>query len=110
MSMGRAASVDDEVLYARLAEVFRVTGYAGASLSTLSEAVGLRRASLYHRFPSGKPAMAAAVLDNIEGQFAEILQPLAAEPDVVSGVLEMARRMARFYTDGRLACVLDTMT
>jgi AcrR family transcriptional regulator len=110
MFMGRAASVDDEVLYARLAEVFRVTGYAGASLSTLSEAVGLRRASLYHRFPSGKPAMAAAVLDSVEVKFGQILEPLESEPDVATGVAEMASRMARFYADGRLACVLDTMT
>src|SRR5690349_10187837 len=108
--MGRAASVVDDVIYVRLAEVFRVSGYAGASLSALSEAVGLRRASLYHRFPSGKPAMAAAVLDSVEAQFARILQPLQSEPDVARGVAEMASRMAVFYTDGRLACVLDTMT
>ena len=108
--MGRTASVDDEVIYARLAEVFRVAGYAGASLSALSEAVGLRRASLYHRFPSGKPAMAAAVLDSVEVHFAHVLEPLGSESDVAGGVTEMARRLARFYADGRLSCVLDTMT
>jgi AcrR family transcriptional regulator len=110
MGMGRAASVDDEAIYVRLAEVFRANGYAGASLSALSDAVGLRRASLYHRFPSGKPAMAAAVLDGVAVEFAQILQPLASEPDVARGVAEMARQIARFYADGRLACVLDTMT
>src|SRR4051794_11697697 len=110
MDMGRAARVDDEAIYARLAEVFRANGYAGASLSALSEAVGLRRASLYHRFPSGKPAMAAAVLDSVAVQFAQILHPLEAEPDVARGVAEMAQQVARFYGDGRLACVLDTMT
>jgi AcrR family transcriptional regulator len=108
--MGRAASVEDAVIQARLAEVFRATGYAGASLSTLSEAVGLQRASLYHRFPSGKPAMAAAVLAGIEREFSEILRPLASEPDVAQGVAEMARRLAVGYQDGRIACVLDTMT
>jgi len=62
MAMGRSASVDDAVLQARLLAVFRENGYAGAYLSTLSAATGLQRASLYHRFPEGKPAMAAAVL------------------------------------------------
>ncbi|BCL33358.1 TetR/AcrR family transcriptional regulator [Streptomyces aurantiacus] len=104
--MGRTASVDDELIHARLAAVFRASGYAGASLSDLSRAVGLQRASLYHRFPDGKPAMAAAVLTSMETQFGDILQPLASEPDVA----EMARRMALVYKDGLMACVLDTMT
>ncbi|MEV7734468.1 TetR family transcriptional regulator [Streptomyces sp. NPDC088921] len=108
--MGRTASVDDERIHARLAEVFRVNGYAGASLSDLSRAVGLQRASLYHRFPDGKPAMAAAMLTSLEARFGEVLQPLASESDVAEGVAEMARRMALFYHDGRMACVLDTMT
>ncbi|MFI5843213.1 TetR/AcrR family transcriptional regulator [Catenuloplanes sp. NPDC051500] len=108
--MGRAASVEDEVIYARLAEVFRANGYAGASLSALSEAVGLQRASLYHRFPSGKHGMAAAVLTSMEANFDTILRPLVTAPDVADGVAEMARRLALGYRDGRLACVLDTMT
>jgi TetR/AcrR family transcriptional repressor of lmrAB and yxaGH operons len=108
--MGRTASVDDELIHTRLAGVFRASGYAGASLSDLSRAVGLQRASLYHRFPDGKPAMAAAVLTSMETRFEEILQPLVSEPDVADGVAEMARRMALDYTDGRMACVLDTMT
>ncbi|WP_328498928.1 TetR/AcrR family transcriptional regulator [Streptomyces sp. NBC_00414] len=108
--MGRTASVDDEVIHARLAEVFRANGYAGASLSDLSRATGLQRASLYHRFPDGKPAMAAAVLTSMESHFGEIFELLASEPDVAEGVAEMARRMALVYRDGRMACVLDTMT
>src|SRR3954453_21023935 len=108
--MGRAASVDDDEIYARLAGVFRAAGYAGASLSTLSEEVGLQRASLYHRFPSGKPAMAAAVLDRVEQDLERVLQPLASDPDVARGVTEMARRLAYSYQDGRMSCVLDTMT
>ncbi|WP_285597924.1 TetR family transcriptional regulator [Kineosporia sp. NBRC 101731] len=108
--MGRTASVDEAVVQARLAEVFRAGGYAGASLSALSAAVGLQRASLYHRFPDGKPAMARAVLQGIEAELQETLRPLHAEPDVAEGVAEMARRIARGYQDGRVACVLDTMT
>ena len=108
--MGRAASVDEAEIATRLGEVFRASGYAGASLSALSEAAGLQRASLYHRFPSGKPAMAAAVLDSVEHELESVLQPLASGRDVAGGVAEMARRMAHSYRDGRMACVLDTMT
>ncbi|MGW5580690.1 TetR/AcrR family transcriptional regulator [Micromonospora chokoriensis] len=108
--MGRLAMVDDQVIYARLSEVFRANGYAGASLSALSEAVGLQRASLYHRFPAGKHAMAKAVLDSIEIQLEDTLEPLASAPDAANGVAEMCRRMAVSYRSGRMSCVLDTMT
>ncbi|MGN9809543.1 TetR/AcrR family transcriptional regulator [Micromonospora sp. BQ11] len=103
-------SVEDEVINARLGDVFRANGYAGASLSALSEAVGLRRASLYHRFPTGKHAMAQAVLDSVEVQLEHTLAPLASEPDVADGVAEMCRRLALSYRDGRMSCALDTMT
>lgn len=43
--------------------VFRSKGYDGASLNELAEATGLKKASLYHRFPGGKKEMTDAVLD-----------------------------------------------
>ncbi|MBM2614279.1 TetR family transcriptional regulator [Actinoplanes sp. LDG1-06] len=108
--MGRAPSIDDDALLARLSEVFRHHGYEGASLTALSSASGLHRASLYHRFPSGKPGMAVAVLESVEAAFGDILEPLKSEADPAVAVAEMARRLGEFYADGRLSCVLDTMT
>ncbi|MFI5911691.1 TetR/AcrR family transcriptional regulator [Dactylosporangium sp. NPDC051541] len=108
--MGRTPSVDDETLLSQLAEVFRHSGYEGASLTALSSASGLQRASLYHRFPDGKHGMAVAVLDSVERAFGDILAPLTAESDPRTAVKAMARRVGAFYADGRLACVLDTMT
>ncbi|WP_250000192.1 TetR/AcrR family transcriptional regulator [Actinoplanes sp. M2I2] len=108
--MGRAVSVDDEQIHARLGEVFRANGYAGASLSALSEAVGLQRASLYHRFPTGKHAMATAVLTSVEARLRQALEPLTSDLDVADAVAEMCTRLAGDYRDGRLSCVLDTMT
>ena len=108
--MGRTSSIDDEVLIEHLTEVFRHAGYEGASLTALSSASGLQRASLYHRFPSGKPGMAAAVLDHVGRAFGDIIAPLTAEDDPWAAVEEMARRVGVFYAEGRLSCVLDTMT
>ncbi|MFC4068962.1 TetR/AcrR family transcriptional regulator [Actinoplanes subglobosus] len=108
--MGRTSSIDDEALLQRLSEVFRHSGYDGASLTALSSASGLQRASLYHRFPSGKPGMAAAVLEYVGRLFDAIVDPLTSVPDPSEAVEEMARRVGEFYADGRLSCVLDTMT
>lgn len=51
-----------EVLLAALGDVFEQKGYDGATLTQLSAATGLGKASLYHHFPGGKAEMAAALL------------------------------------------------
>jgi AcrR family transcriptional regulator len=108
--MPRPQSVHDDELLTRLAEVFRLTGFEGASLGALAEAAQLRRASLYHRFPQGKAQMAEAVLDRVEVLFTEILEPMRAEADVADGIAETARRLGGLYGGGLLPCVLDTLT
>ena len=71
--------------------LFAELGYAAASLGEIAEAAGLRKASLYHHFPT-KEALYAAVLDTAvvelralligarldEGDFAERLDRLGA--------------------------------
>ncbi|HEY2101122.1 MAG TPA: helix-turn-helix domain-containing protein [Pseudonocardia sp.] len=108
--MPRPQSVHDDELLARLAEVFRMAGFEGASLGALAEAAQLRRASLYHRFPQGKAQMAEAVLDRVEVLFDDVLEPMRTEADVTAGVTETARRIGGFYGGGLLPCVLDTLT
>ncbi|MEJ2858254.1 MULTISPECIES: TetR/AcrR family transcriptional regulator [unclassified Saccharothrix] len=107
--MARPPTVHDDELYDRLAEVFRTTGYEGASLGALAESTGLKRASLYHRFPDGKAQMAEAVLARVERLFDELLEPLRTDPDPRSGIVRTAERISEFYGGGLLSCVLDTL-
>ncbi|MEP3374630.1 MAG: TetR/AcrR family transcriptional regulator [Maribacter dokdonensis] len=62
----RPQKVLDIEILTGLTKVFRSRGYEGASLKELSEATGLKKASLYHRFPNGKQEMADAVLQHLE--------------------------------------------
>lgn len=62
----------EEVLEA-VEGVFRDHGYDGATLSRLSEATGLGRASLYHHFPGGKEDMARAIFARAAAQLADAL-------------------------------------
>ncbi len=62
----RPQKVLDIDILTGLAKVFRSKGYEGASLKELSEATGLKKASLYHRFPNGKQEMADAVLNHLD--------------------------------------------
>lgn len=106
-----APKVDDEQVLAQLTEVFQLHGYEGASLSRLSAATGLQRASLYHRFPGGKEEMAAAVLRRaVEWLDAHVLTPLRGGGSPAARVQHMADRLDEFYHRGGRSCLLNTMS
>lgn len=109
--MGRKASIGDEELIARLTTVFREAGYEGATLSMLSEATGLKKASLYHRFPQGKEQMAREVLDHAGAWLEEnILAPLRGKGSPAARIEAMAKRLDEFYSGGRQACLLNMLS
>ncbi|GAA5135884.1 TetR/AcrR family transcriptional regulator [Pseudonocardia adelaidensis] len=108
--MPRPQTVPDDELFDRLAEVFRVAGFEGASLGALADGARLQRASLYHRFPDGKVQMAEAVMGRVRERFTRALEPMTSDPDVTAGVVESGRRISAIYADGTLPCVLDTLT
>jgi TetR/AcrR family transcriptional regulator, lmrAB and yxaGH operons repressor len=103
--------ISEEELLARLAVVFREYGFEGASLSRLTEATGLERASLYHRFPGGKDQMARAVRDQVtKGLQEQLLAPLNQPGALRPKVVEVAKRIQAFYVDGKQSCLLDTLS
>lgn len=106
--MTRKALIEDDVLLERLSATFRDVGYDGASLARLSEATGLKKASLYHRFPGGKEQMALEVLEEAGRRFAvHVLQPLAGEGAPRERITAMARELDGFYSGGKQACLLN---
>ncbi|GAA2694855.1 MULTISPECIES: TetR/AcrR family transcriptional regulator [Actinosynnema] len=108
--MPRPPSITDAGLLDLLVRVFREKGFAGTSIGDLTAATGLKRASLYHRYPEGKDGMALAVLAEVERRFAVVLAPMREDADVRAGIAETARRLGGFYGAGALSCALDTMT
>lgn len=62
----RPQKVLDIEIIKGLTGVFRSKGYDGASMKELAEATGLKKASLYHRFPNGKQEMAKAVVEHLD--------------------------------------------
>lgn len=101
----------DEELLASLIEVFRTHGYAGTTLAELEAATGLRKSSLYHRFPGGKEEMVAAVIAAVGDRIAtDVLAPLSGDEPIRARIEACAERIAAFYGDGREACLLDTLS
>ena len=103
--------VNEDELLDRLTDVFRTYGYEGASLSKISEATGLQRASLYHRFPGGKEDMAKAVLERA-GQWlvTRIFAPLAGPGTPEQRIRNMGNELHSFYAGGKHCCLLDSLS
>lgn len=103
--------ISSEDLIGRVADVFRTQGYERASLSRISDATGLEKASLYHRFPGGKEDMAAAVVSNLNQWFQDqIFTPLERSGKPAEKVRCVAQRLREFYADGSKSCALDTLS
>lgn len=102
--------VKDEII-AQLLTVFQKYGYEGATLTRLSEATGLGRASLYHHFPKGKEEIAAVVLDYTNNWLtANIISPLRdrERPELLR-IREMAKKVNELYSYGQKPCILAVL-
>jgi TetR/AcrR family transcriptional repressor of lmrAB and yxaGH operons len=107
----RPAKISDERLFRDLSEVFRRKGYDGASYADLTEATGLVKASLYHRFPGGKAEMVDAILAHVDRHFANyILKPAFEKGNARERTRSIARRLREFYDSGKQWCLLETLT
>jgi AcrR family transcriptional regulator len=109
--MARQSRITDEELLSKLSTVFRDVGYNGASMQRLSEAAGLKKASLYHRFPGGKEQMACEVLIAAHDWLTHnILEPLRGEGSPEARIRAMAIKIDEFYEGGRQACLLNLLS
>lgn len=89
-----------------LLRLFRQYGYEGATLSKISEATGLGKASLYHHFPGGKDEMVQTVLDYLEQWLRQnILVILQSEGDAQDRLTRMCDRLDELYEGGQQPCL-----
>ena len=104
----RPQKILDADMIAGLTKVFRDKGYEGASLNELAEVTGLKKASLYHRFPNGKQEMAECVLTNVDHWVDDhIFFHLFDESKSTELRLrEALKNIEILYDSGRETCVL----
>ena len=90
-----------------LAELFRERGFAGTSLSEITERTGLGKGSLYHFFPNGKEEMGKAVLDDVANWFEyHIFTPLREGEDPYADIEYMFKATTQFFHSGRRICLV----
>jgi len=104
-------TIDDRSLVEALFEVFRSRGYEGTTLSLLSEVTGLKKSSLYHRFPAGKDDMVKTVVLHISAQLHEhVIEPLLNNKEPPENRFSnMIATIKAFYSDGRKNCLLNVL-
>ncbi len=107
--MRTALKSKPELLQILMAE-FRKAGFDGLSLSQISKATGLGKASLYHYFPGGKDQMAQEVL-KLTGQWvqSEIVAVLHGEGPAKERLKTALSHLDSLYQSGEKACLLEMM-
>jgi len=89
-----------------LLQLFRQYGYDGATLSKISEATGLGKASLYHHFPDGKDEMVETLLDYLDHWMDQnVLQMLKGTGDAPDRLQQMCDRLSEIYEEGKQPCL-----
>jgi AcrR family transcriptional regulator len=108
----RPQKVQDLQMLNGLMSVFRAKGYDGASLSELATATGLKKASLYHRFPGGKKDMTSAVLtylnDWVHQNIHEVL--LSDQKNREQRLSDAIQGIKDVYKDGTEICLYRSLS
>lgn len=106
----RPASIGDSQLVDALGDVVSRHGIDGASLVRLSEASGLKRASLYHRFPDGKDGIVDAVVARTADRFQNVLAPAFTDADPAERARDVATAIDEYYGAGERSCLIVALS
>jgi len=98
-------------LIAILDDVFRRRGYEGATLTELSRACSLGKASLYHHFPGGKDEMANVLLHRAIAELNEFaFRQLDRPGPWRERLIAFIDGFSRYCADGARNCLVAEFT
>jgi AcrR family transcriptional regulator len=108
----RTQKVSPEDVDLKLFETFSELGYDGASMEALAKATGLKKASLYHRFPGGKKEMARHSLEIVEQWILVNIVSEAANKNfpAVERLKNVIASIDKLYNGGANNCLLRTLS
>lgn len=108
----RTQKVDPENVDLKLFETFSKLGYDGASMQLLAKATGLKKASLYHRFPDGKKEMAQHALSIVEEWIQQNIVSVSANKNIKpeARLKKVIASIDELYNGGANNCLLRTLT
>ena len=94
-----------------LVEEFREKGFAGVSLTSISNTTNLGKSTLYHHFPSGKTEMVMCVInkvrDWIQKELVANLMNFNKSQEKLNFILD---QLSLFYNQGKSNCIIDAIS
>jgi AcrR family transcriptional regulator len=107
----RPQKIEEQYLLNSLSSVFKTKGYEGATLSELSAACGLKKASLYHRFPNGKVEIAQAVLVHIDNWIDKNINAILMDTTLLPSqrIDKAIESINELYDEGKETCILRAL-
>ncbi len=104
-------TISEEAFLDNALDMLRSRGYQGVSMSQLSAANGLEKASVFYRYPGGKNEVVLAVVDRVGKWFeSNVFAPLAVENTPQRRVALAAAKLQEFYQDGKKSCITDVLS
>jgi TetR/AcrR family transcriptional regulator, lmrAB and yxaGH operons repressor len=107
-SLASAECMSKQTYIPILLNLFRQFGYEGVTLTKISEATGLGKASLYHHFPGGKAAMAAVALADVNLWLETRILPMLTIDQSQAPIAIfrlMCEETSRFFNAGQNPCL-----
>lgn len=106
-----AALIPKSEVIRRSLEVFREEGFYGASMSKLSDASGLHKASLYNYFPGGKEQIFQAVLLLAAEELRDnVVAVLRSNEDPEVRWEKFLACLSELYSGGEKSCLLNVLS
>ncbi len=108
----RPQKVEDRELLDKLFAVIRAKGYDGASISELAALTGLKKASLYHRFPGGKKDIIKAVLEDVDAWSQKHIIGVLESPTLEADqkLETVLSNIDKLYHQGEKTCIYRSLS
>ncbi len=108
----RPKKVEEISLVRNLLSEIRSKGYAGSSLNDLAAISGLKKASLYHRYPGGKKDIVLSVLKYLHDWDVENISNVINDANIPSDkkLEKIVNAIDVFYDGGNNSCVMKTLS
>jgi len=107
----RPQKITDQELTENMLEILRASGYEGSSLNDLAVVGGLKKASLYHRYPGGKETLVQSVLDYYHSNLSEKANEILTGKKKPKKRLNMALdHISEVYKEGSVNCLYRALS
>ncbi|KXX72587.1 TetR/AcrR family transcriptional regulator [Flammeovirga sp. SJP92] len=108
----RPQKINDEELIKSIFQSIRSKGFDGVSIRDLEKCSGLKKASLYHRFPNGKIEMTQKVMAFVADWVSQNILSFLKDQnlDIETRLDKALENISLFYNNGEYTCLFKALS